>query len=194
MAGTVKVGADSKKKNNAPLIIIITVLAVVVIALVVAMVILLGRGKNDGSSADSVGTEAATRQVAGSVRTVVDEASAQNVMDQMREEVAEGMFECKMSMNWTFEDGKSASKDAYVANSSNNTHPIYFDVLMNDTEEVLYSSPVIPVGADLRDIKLDKELPAGDYKATVMYTLLKDAESQEKISSAGFVISIKVQN
>jgi hypothetical protein len=99
-----------------------------------------------------------------------------------------------MAMKWTFPDGKSESKDAYVANSVNNTHPICFDVYMKDSEELLYSSPVLPVGTDLKNIKLDKELPAGEYKATVMYTLLKDTESQEEISSAGFVITITIQN
>jgi hypothetical protein len=97
-------------------------------------------------------------------------------------------------MTWTFENGAAESRDAYVANSVNNTHPICFDVYLEDTEELLYSSPVLPVGTDLKNIKLDQELPAGEYKATVMYSLLKDVESQEEISSAGFVVTIKVQN
>ena len=186
---------ESGKKNKTAIIVII-ILAVVVIALVGVVAFLLGRGsKEDGGAQTGVPEERPSREVASrSVRTVVDEKSAEDIMNQMREEVAEGMFECQMSMEWTFEDGKSESKDAYVANSKNNTHPIYFDIYLGDTEELIYSSPVLPVGTDLKDIKLDKELKAGEYKATVMYTLLKDVDSQEEVSSAGFVITIKVLN
>lgn len=179
------------KAQNRTVIIVAAIFAVVVIALTGIIIYLLNRG-NVNANADA-GTDT-PRKVASSVRTVLDEDSAKNVMDQMREEVREGMFECQMSMTWTFADGKAASKDAYIANSTNNTHPICFDVYMQDTEELLYSSPVLPVGTDIRNIKLDKELAAGKYQATVMYKLLSDVDSQEEISSAGFVVTINVLN
>ena len=112
---------DGKKKNTT-VIIVIAIFAVVVIALLGVIIYLLNRQGNVGQGDDT------QRDVAGSVRTVLDEDSMNNVMDQMREEVAEGMFECQMSMTWTFADGKAESQDAYVANSTNNTHPICFDV------------------------------------------------------------------
>jgi hypothetical protein len=65
---------------------------------------------------------------------------------------------------------------------------------MQDSGENVYSSPVLPVGAELTNFALDKELPAGTYQATVMYKLLSDEESQEEISSAGFVVNIQVLN
>lgn len=178
---------DGKKKNRT-IIIVIAIFAVVVVTLMGVIIYLLNRGNN------SVQRDDTQRKVADSVRTVLDEDSANNVMDQMREEVAEGMFECQMSMTWTFADGKAESQDAYVANSANNTHPICFDVYMRDTEELLYSSPVLPVGTDLRNFKMDQELPAGSYQATVMYKLLEDVDNQEEISSAGFVVTINVLN
>lgn len=178
--------AKEEKKDNKLVFILIIALVVVVVALVGVIIFLLGRGDetnaNDG------------REIAGSVRTVVDEESAANVMDQMRDEVEEGMFACKMSMKWSFENGSAESLDAYVANSENNTHPICFDVYLDDSDEIIYSSPVLPVGSELTNFKLDKELPKGEYKATVMYSLLDDVESQQEISRAGFVIQITILN
>jgi len=190
MSGVAKseAGTERNKKNNT-IIILVLAFMVVVAALIGVIIYLLNRGDNYVAREDEV-----RREVAGSVRTVVDADSANDVMEQMREEVAEGMFECQMSMNWTFADGKAESEDAYVANSTNNTHPICFDVYVQDTEELLYTSPVLPVGTNLTNFKLDKELPAGDYQAVVMYQLLKDAESQEEISRAGFVVTIHVLN
>ena len=187
MSGAAKNEADGKKKNRT-VIIVIAVFAVVVIVLLGVIVYLLNR-ESGGVQRDDT-----QREVAGSVRTVLDEDGMNDVMDQMREEVAEGMFECQMSMTWTFVDGRSESQDAYVANSTNNTHPICFDVYTRDTEELLYSSPVLTVGTDLKNFKLDRELPAGNYQATVMYTLLEDVDNQEAISSAGFVVTINVLN
>jgi uncharacterized protein (UPF0333 family) len=174
-------------------IIVLVLLVIIVIALVGVIAFLLGRGTTEKSDETAASTER-TRQVVESVKMVLDEESAQNVMQQMREEVEEGMFECQMSMKWNFPDGQSTSKDAYVANSTNNRFPFYFDVRLDDTDELVYSSAVMPVGTELKNIKLDKELPAGTYKAIVYYTLVRDTETQEAISTAGFGITITVQN
>ena len=177
---------NEEKKDSKLVIILSIILAIVVIALVGVIILLLS--KKDAK--DSI----EGREIGGSVRTVVNQESADSVVEQMRQEVEEGMFACKMSMEWTFEDGASESSDAYVANSENNTHPLFFDVYIDGIDEPVYSSPVLPVGTEVVNIKLDKELDAGDYKATVMYTLLKDIETQEALSKAGFVIKIKILN
>lgn len=194
MSGAARNKAETEeKKKNRIIIIVVAIFMVVVIALVGIIIYLLNRGGENVP--DNIARNDDTRrEVAGSVRTVIDADSANDVMEQMREEVAEGMFECQMSMTWTFADGEAESQDAYVANSINNTHPICFDVYMQGTEELLYSSPVLPVGTDLTNFKLDEELPAGSYQAVVMYRLLEDVDSQEEISNAGFVVTINVLN
>jgi hypothetical protein len=174
--------------------IIIAVFLVIIIALVAVIAFLLGRNTNTGGS--DIGTDTGNtdngREVVGSARVVLDEDSAANVMEEMRKEVEEGMFECNMSMTWTFDDGSAKSRDAYVANSTNNKYPIYFDVILNETKDLVYSSPILPVGAELANFSLDQDLDPGTYKATVMYSLIRDEESQEVISSAGFVITINI--
>ena len=125
-------------------------------------------------------------------RGFVDESNKDTVMEDMGDKVAEGMFECKMTTSWVFEDGKSESPNAYVANVENNLHTIYFDVYEKATEELLYSSPMLPVGTELDNIKLEKELQKGEYDAVVMYTLVD--EDNEEVSTVGFNITISVNN
>ena len=125
-------------------------------------------------------------------RGFVDESNKDTVMEDMGDKVAEGMFECKMTTSWVFEDGKSESPNAYVANVENNLHTIYFDVYEKVTEELLYSSPMLPVGTELDNIKLEKELQKGEYDAVVMYTLVD--EDNEEVSTVGFDITISVNN
>ena len=190
MSSNTKNKSDTRKKDekkDRKLVIALTIaLAVVVVVLVAVIIILLGQKKAVHETSDRV--------VGGTARTVVDDESAAGVMDQMRQEVEEGMFQCEMSMKWTFDNWKAESLDAYVANSVNNSHPIYFDVYIDGIDEPVYMSPVLPVGTNITNIKLNKELDAGTYEATVMYTLLEDIETQEEMSRAGFVIQIEILN
>lgn len=188
-------GNGSEKQNNGKkLIIIIIILAVLLVGVAILLAFILG--KKAGSKNQNVaGAENdGSREVMESSRIVLNEEEASSVLDDLAEQVAEGMFECRMSMTWTFENGSSESKDAYVANSENNTHPIFFDVYLKDTDELIYSSPVLSVGTELHDFTLDKVLDAGEYRAKVKYTLIDDVENQNAISSAGFMITIKVLN
>ena len=186
--------SDSNQKNNKGLIIILALFFIVIIALVAVIAYLLGRGNGDKDSGEVPRSTDTPRQVQESTRLIVSEEDAASVMEEMRKEVEEGMFECEMSMKWSFADGTSESKDAYVANSTNNRFPFYFDVRLKDTDELVYSSAVLPVGAQLTNIKLDKELPAGTYNAIVYYTLIRDTETQEVISTAGVGITMTVEN
>lgn len=186
-------GSESQKSNK-KLIIIIIILVALLVGAAIALAFILGKnigGKSKGSDDNTSGND---KRVVESARIVTDQEAATNVMDELAQQVAEGMFECKMSFKWTFEDGRAKSKDAYVANSTNNTHPIYFDVYLKDTDELIYSSPVLSVGAELYDFALDKSLEAGEYKAKVKYTLIDNEEDQNVISSAGFMITINVRN
>jgi hypothetical protein len=169
---------------------IIIVFLVIIIALVAVIAFLLGRNTGVSDTSDNENS----RELVESSRVVLDEDSAANVMDEMRKEVEEGMFACNMSMTWTFENGEAESKDAFVANNPNNTHPIYFDLYLEDTGELIYSSPIIPVGSQLTNFKLDKALPVGTYDAKCAYSLLKDEESQEVTSNVNFIITINVLN
>lgn len=175
--------------GNGRRIIIIAAFVVLLVALAVCIVLLLSKKEvsNDSPVAETRQRSEAERALE---RGFVSEDSADDIMEEMANKVADGMFECEMTMSWTFQDGKSVASNAYVANSENNLHTLYFDVYDNSTDELLYSSPMMPVGTELREIQLEKELPAGDYSALVMYTLVD--ENYEEVSQVGFNITISI--
>lgn len=169
---------------------VIIIVAFVVLLGALAVCILLLLSKKEDSNDISAETRPMSAAEKALERGFVSEDSADDIMEEMADKVAEGMFECEMTMSWTFQDGSSVASNAYVANSKNNLHTLYFDVIDNETDELLYSSPMLPVGSELREIKLDKELPAGEYSAVVMYTLVD--EDYEEVSKVGFNITISV--
>ena len=177
--------SQSEPVNKGRRVMIFIAFAVLIIALAVCLVLLLTK-KDSGQAQIQEKNEAQKALERG----FVSEDSVTDIMSEMDDKVAEGMFECKMTTTWTFEDSSSESPNAYVANVENNLHTLYFDVRDSSTDEVLYSSPMLPVGTEINNIKLEKELPAGDYQAVVMYTLVD--ENYEEVSTVGFNITISI--
>ena len=174
-----------KSRRITPIIIIVASMALAILVLVAIVVIQFNKNNSVPVVPETAGN------LSGLVnRGFVDSSNSDVVVTDMEDKVAKGMFECEMTTEWTFGNGTSTSKDAYVANSVHNSSTICFDVYRRDNNELIYSSPLIPVGEELIGIKLDKELDAGEYKALVQYRLLD--ENYEEISTAGFVITITV--
>lgn len=120
---------------------------------------------------------------------VIDESNLEDVEEQLAETVAEGTFEVNMNTTWNFPNATSASSDAYVANGKANTRAISFEILVDGTE-VVYSSTVIPVGKQIKEIILDKKLEAGSYPALCLYHLLNEDGTES--SSCGINITINI--
>jgi hypothetical protein len=124
---------------------------------------------------------------------VVDEGNVADIQSQIDEKVAKGMFETHMNMTWTFPDGEKASSDAVMGNSANNNYPFWFELTLDDTGEVVYTSSLLPVGAALKEIILSEDLDAGTYPATI-YIHMIDENNEPVESNMGFGITLVIQN
>lgn len=127
---------------------------------------------------------------------VMDEGNYTQIQEEMANRVDEGYFETYMTTEWVFPDGTSEAVDALLGNSPNNVKPIRCEVLLTDTGEKVFSTGVIPVGAQLPSIRLDVDLDAGVYDAVCTIYLLDQTEegTYKEYSSAGFYVTITVQN
>ena len=171
--------------------IIVAVIAILAVALIICIVLLVSRSGDTGEIQPGLNNDNNNVPPTALDRGFVNEGNVDDIMSELSEKVEEGMFECMMSTSWTFEDGASSSPNSYVANVESNRHAFYFDVYEAQTDELLYSSPILPVGSEIQNIKLDKQLSAGDYDAVVMYTLVNEA--YEEVSTVGFRITITVK-
>lgn len=126
------------------------------------------------------------------VPRVVTEKNKDEVMEQLEEEVEDGMFEMSMTTNWTFENSSVPSTDAIVENASGNRYNFYFVVTLKDTQEVVFTSEEIPVGSRITEIKLEKDVPAGTYPASLQYHLLNESGGER--SSIGVGITLNILN
>lgn len=154
---------EQKAKSNKKLIIGCTVVVLIAIAIVGVVLFNIFNKHNKVN--------------AGNGNVIVEDESDK---DKIKEKVQDGMFSVKMNTTWNFEDGTKPSTDAILANSTANKHPAYCEVSLQDTGEIVYTSPVIPVGSKVDELKLDKDLDAGTYKAICKYNILDDEEETVK--------------
>ena len=106
--------------------------------------------------------------------------NVEEIIQQMEEEeyVAPGYYTVTMNFEWRFATGDAVSENAYVENALENTNAVYLDLfLVEDEENAIYKSPVIPVGSSLQEIKLDTPLSAGTYDCVGVYHLVDDDQN-----------------
>ena len=122
---------------------------------------------------------------------VANASNIEQIQGEVKDKVAKGMFMTHMNTTWTFADGKSASSDAVMGNSTGNSYPFWFTVTLADTDEVIYQSGLLPVGNQLSEIKLDRDLDKGTYPAVVNIQMVEES-GEEVDSNMGFNITLIV--
>ncbi len=175
---------DSQKKKGGKSTLLIIICLVVIIALLGTVIFLLLKKKEPAAQAP---------EEAGANRDLVTEDNLEDVINEMANaQTPPGNYQAIMNSTWRFEDGSSYSDNAYVENGELNSNDVYFDLKLSDTDEVIYESPVIPVGSHLDKIKLDKDLDAGTYACVLTYHLV---DSQQKtLGTVNMAVTVEVRN
>ena len=168
-----------KRKQLGIIIIIIVIVALIAVIGVLAMKLLNGKEEEPAEEEK---------------KSVITAENVTEVLDDLLSEPEQvpAYYTVVQNTDWTFPDGASASTDAYVENDPENETAVYFDVVIDETGEQIYSSPVLELGAKLDEITLDKDLDPGDYDCTMKYHLVD--EDQKELSSVDVGVNIHVEN
>lgn len=167
--------ADGQKSSSKGLKVAIIVIAILLVIAIAVILFILLRPKEEPESIDARGTLV--------TKNNLDDVTINT------EQVEDGYFETSMTINWHF-DG-TESEDAYVANVTENTRTVYFDLNLADTGETIYSSPYIPVGSEMSGLVLDKELEPGTYETIMVYHLVDDDHNEKSKVSVALTIYVE---
>jgi hypothetical protein len=115
----------------------------------------------------------------------------EEIREKMRQPVEDGYYETRMNVEWEFPSSDAESTNAYVENSPNNKRTVYFDLMLADTNELIYSSPFIPVGAKLEKFKLDAKIPAGEHTGIVTYHLVDD--DYRELTTVSVSVTLRIE-
>lgn len=123
---------------------------------------------------------------------VIDEDNLSEIQGDIKDKVAKGMFETHMNTTWKFPDGKHASSNAVMGNAASNNYPFWFEVILKDTDEVVFTSSLLPVGTNIKKIVLDQDLDKGEYDAVVKIHMV-DENNEPVEGNAGVNITLVIE-
>jgi|GEM_PF-6399825 len=177
--------APKKKGLSTRAVVLIVVLAVLISGTVLAVAMIMR------PSATIIEIQP-TPMSQGGVQIITGE-NVVEIEQSVRESVARGMFRTYMNTTWSFPDGRSASTNAVMGNSSSNNYPFWFEVMLSGTNEVVLTSGLLPVGTQMAEIKLDTPLAKGEYPAVVQIHMI-DEDNETVESNMGFAITLIIVN
>jgi len=158
-----------KSKKLKPVHVVISLMAVLLIAATTVILVFVLKDKpEDEHDLDMY-------QVPGARGTL---ASPENI-DEIRQQASaassgDTSYIAKMNVDWVFDRWNIPTTNAYVENSIDNRRTVYFDLHLQETGELVYSSPFIPLGSIHGNFALDTAVPAGIHPAVVTYHLVDD--------------------
>ncbi len=168
-----KASQNGTKKSSKGIIIL---LCIVVIAILVGVIVFMLLGKDEPETYNQV----------------VTPENVDEVISQLENRAEPGSYVVTMNGDWEFENGDSASTNAYVLNDAMNTNTVYFTIVTEDDNKLIYTSPYLGVGSYIDNIKLDTPLSAGTYNAVITYHLVDDDHND--LSSVSMALTIIIKN
>lgn len=174
---------DGKKKL---IIAIVAVVFCVLIIAVTAMAALLVKTNKEKQAAQE--PEQKPKEVITAEN--VDEVLAEMEEEQESRKNIPQSYTVSQNSDWIFSADTLETQNAYVKNDQSNETPIYFDLVVDDTEEIVYSSPVLELGAEIKGFKLDKPLEAGTYVCTVVYHLIDEEQNELTYVNIGVNVTV----
>jgi len=182
--------SDSGKKGGGKGLIIGALVVIIILLIVVVVLLITRSGKEKTEAQQAPLTMGETEER----KQVITEDNAEEIAQEVLEDIPAGIplnYTVTQNSDWEFPDGKSPSINAYVENAKeDNQTPVYFDLVVDETGEKIYSSPVLDLGASLESITLDKELPKGSYPCTMTYYLVDDDQNALTTVNVGVTIHI----
>lgn len=168
------------------LITIIGVLLAIIIGLLVFMVM-----ENKNSTAGESKNSITTPHVGSGVISGTTKSDIQAELDEAQRKVDESMLSVEISPNPTFPSGTEMGK-IFIQNPESNKLSFGVQFALEETDEVVYTSGLLPVGSRIEEAILDVDLNKGEYPAVAYFTSY-DAEGQP-VGQTGLSITIIVQN
>lgn len=110
------------------------------------------------------------------------------IVAELNRQVQASMITMTINPEPSFQEGKG---NLLIENDESNNGPVVVEIKRNDTGELVYTSPVIPLGKRVNTAALDVELPTGDYPATAYFHYV-DEVTGEILGTGGVAVTLHI--
>ena len=164
---------------------------IAICALAVALVGVLAYFLWPGQETGELPMPPSERPMTGGRGTLLTSENAEEVTNRLETPVEDPQYTVSMTREWVFDTSRTPSRSAIVDNLEHNTRIVYFDVILRDTGEMVYTSHYIPLGGTHSNFALDADLSPGVYEAAVAFFLVDDDfEVVATVSSVAVTLTI----
>lgn len=154
------------KNRNGIILSVIIILLLVVIAALGVRVLLPSGGEEPGTGTENNG-------MAYEANIVVDDADAlQDAVNRLYEKAKEGQMALEMQTVANSEDGTNFT--CYLANAAKNNYDMFMVLYLDDTQQEIYRTGLIPIGARMETFVLEETLEPGSHEATLVFNQVED--------------------
>lgn len=161
-----------KEKKNSNIVQKVLVLVLLLFVVIGAVFIILNIKKVDKTNEINNNTNSSVLKQYEANVILDDPQTLQDEYDEMVRQAKEGQMALEMKPVATSEDGKKFI--CYLGNSKKNKYDMYMVLYLDDTQEEIYRTGLIPIGGRIESFELDKKLKPGDYTATISYNQVEE--------------------
>lgn len=153
--------------------ILVTILIVLLLVVVGILVFLLANkeGSQPVDSANSEGPSGGALQYEASI-ILDDPKSLQDSINEMRAKAEEGQMVLEMKHQAFSKDGQNFT--CYLANAKENNYDMYMIFYLDETQEEIYRTGLIPLGARIETFTLEESLEKGIHEITIVFCQVED--------------------
>ncbi len=178
-----KEGEGKFPKNSKPLVAVIGIVCILAIAFAVYWFAIKDSSKEEEPTTENTGAIGYESDI-----VLEDAKDLNDKIKDMIKQVEEG----QMSLELKTQANSSNGKDfvCYLANSKKNTYETYLVITLDDTNEEIYRSGLIPIGGRIEKFTSKKELETGRHMATLTYY---QVESDQKTVHANVAVEFTLE-
>ena len=153
-------------------------IAIAIVVIVIACIIVFMTTSGGSQSAVSQGQ--------------LENKTPEEIQAELDREVEEGMLSISINSYLEMEDG-SSDAELRIENSPANNYKMQVDIVLQDTNELIYTSDILEPNSHIQSAKLLVDLPKGSYSCLAKFYAL-DLETDEGVGEARAQIFIDVLN
>lgn len=155
---------ENTKSRNKGMAILIAIIVVMLIAVILLVALLLKKPEPE------VMVESGTTSGKLVYETQIvteDPETLQAAVDAMVQKAKEGQMNLQMQTQAFSKDGKTFT--CYLANSLKNNYDMFMVFYLDETQEEIYRTGLIPLGARIEQFTLEEALPKGSHEITIVF-------------------------
>ncbi|MDL2302127.1 hypothetical protein LJC58_07220 [Lachnospiraceae bacterium OttesenSCG-928-D06] len=175
---------EQSPKGQSKVVVILLVVIILLVMVFAGVMLYLFMNKTEEQP------ETTSNGIAVESNLILDDPKTlQDAVDDMYKKAEEGYMTLEMKVDAYSTDGQNFT--CFLANADGNSYDMYMVLYLDDTQEEIYRSGMIPIGARIETFTTNKKIEPGTYMCTLVYNQLEeDGETLHAKVNVGLTLNI----